>query len=137
MKSGIYHVQAEADGHKMMSDDYEVTADREIPVFPTVTPQGFTIEMEDYKYNPTEEFNFPTVVDTKEHPAKNELGDYRYYLFYAPHDAPAGCCVAVSNDLNGPWVEYGSNPIVDKVWEKEDGSGNYYEISHVSSPYVM
>lgn len=137
LKPGVYQVQAEANGRRLLSDPYEITPDREAPVFPDFTPQGFTIEMEDYKYNPTQEFNFPSIVDTRDHPVKNELGDYRYYLFYAPHDAPAGCCVAVADNLNGPWTEYGKNPIVDKVWEKEDGSGSYYEVSHVSSPYVM
>lgn len=137
LKPGIYYVKAEANGRRIYSAGYEVTSDREAPVFPNFTPAGFTIEMEDYLYNPTQEFNFPSVLDTKDHPVSNELGDYRYYLFYAPHDAPAGCCVAASNSLDGPWVEYGSNPVVSKTWPKEDGSGNYYSVSHVSSPYVM
>lgn len=133
----VYYVKAEANRRKAYSGTYTVQADREAPVFPSFEPKGFTIEMEDYKYNPTQEFNFPSILDTKDHPVSNELGDYRYYLFYAPHDAPAGCCVAASNSLDGPWVEYGNNPVVSKTWAKEDGSGNYYSVSHVSSPYVM
>ena len=137
LKPGQYYVQAKANNRRLLSDAYAVISDREAPVFPTFTPSGFTIEMEDYIYNHTQEFNFPSIVDTKDHPVKNELGDYRYYLFYAPHDAPGGCCVAVSNSLDGPWVEYGSNPVVAKEWPKEDGSGNHYKVSHVSSPYVV
>ena len=137
LNPGIYYVKAEANGRRIYSAAYEVTSDREAPIFPNFAPMGFTIEMEDYLYNPTQEFNFPSILDTKDHPVSNELGDYRYYLFYAPHDAPAGCCVAASNSLDGPWVEYGSNPVVAKTWPKEDGSGNYYSVSHVSSPYVM
>lgn len=138
LKVSSYYVQATANGRKAVSGIYNVTSNRPAPVFPEFTPVGYTIEMEDYIYNPTQEFNFPCVVDTKDHPVSNDLGDYRYYLFYAPHDAPAGCCVAASNSLDGPWVEYASNPVVSKVWPKEDGSGeNYYSVSHVSSPHVM
>lgn len=131
------YVQAKANGRTAYSAAYIIIADREAPVFPTFEAKGYTIELEDYIYNPTQEFNFPCVVDTKEHPVSNELGDYRYYLFYAPHDAPAGNCVAASNSLDGPWIEYSANPIVSKVWKKEDGNGNYYSVSHVSSPHVM
>lgn len=137
LSASTYYVRATVNGRVAVSSAYQVMPDREAPVFPNFEPQGFTIEMEDYLYNPTEEFNFPCVVDTKEHPVSNELGDYRYYLFYAPHDAPAGCCVAASDSLDGPWVEYAGNPVVSKTWAKEDGSGNYYSVSHVSSPHVM
>ena len=126
-----YYVKAEANGRVRYSGAYTVEADRAAPVFPQFTAQGYTIEMEDYIYNPTQEFNFPTIVDTKDHPVSNELGDYRYYLFYAPHDAPAGNCVAASNSLDGPWVEYEGNPVVGNTWDP------YYDVSHVSSPYVM
>ena len=131
------YVRAEANGRTAYSAAYIITADREAPHFPTFEAKAYTIELEDYLYNPTQEFNFPCVVDTKDHPVSNAMGDYRYYLFYAPHDAPAGNCVAASNSLDGPWTEYSANPVVSKVWQKEDGSGNYYSVSHVSSPHVM
>ncbi|MEQ2442844.1 sialate O-acetylesterase [Pseudoflavonifractor sp. CLA-AP-H29] len=126
-----YYVKAVANGRTRYSGVYNVEADRTAPVFPEFTAQGYTIELEDYIYNPTNEFNFPTIVDTKDHPVSNELGDYRYYLFYAPHDNPAGNCVAVSNSLDGPWIEYDGNPVVSNQWDP------YYDVSHVSSPYVM
>lgn len=131
------YVRASANGRVFYSDAYTITADRSAPEFPTFEPVDYTIQLEDYLYNPTQEFNFPCVVDTKDHPVSNELGDYRYYLFYAPHDAPAGNCVAASNSLDGPWVEYDANPVVGKTWAREDGSGYYYNVSHVSSPHVM
>ena len=137
LKVSSYYVQATANGRRAISGIYTVTADRPAPVFPTFTPVDYTIQLEDYLYNPTQEFNFPCVVDTKDHPVSNGWGDYRYYLFYAPHDAPAGNCVAASNSLNGPWVEYDGNPVIGKTWAMEDGSGNYYSVSHVSSPHVM
>lgn len=133
-----YYVKARANGRVRYSAAYTVEAQRSAPTFPQFTPDGFTIEMEDYIYNPTKEFNFPTIVDTKDHPVTNALGSYRYYLFYAPHDAPAGNCVAASNSLDGPWVEYEGNPVVGKTWPKDDGSGeNWYSVSHVSSPHVI
>ena len=131
MKANGYYFRAESQGRTGISELYQITVDREAPQFPVFEPQGFTIEMEDYKYNPTQEFNFPTVVDTKDHPVKNAMGEYRYYLFYAPHDAPAGCCVAASNSLDGPWIEYAENPVVSREW------GENYKVSHVSSPWVM
>jgi hypothetical protein len=137
LSTGLYYVEAQAGGGTVRSAAYTVETSRTAPNFPTFTALGYTIEMDDYKYNPTEEFNFPTIVDTKKHPVTNALGDYRYYLFYAPHDAPAGNCVAASDSLDGPWVEYEGNPVVGKTWPKEDGSGNYYNVSHVSSPHVM
>lgn len=140
LKSGAYYVRAESEGSSVRSSVYTVEADRPTPAFPTFAALGYAIDMADYKYNPTEEFNFPTIVDTKEHPVNNAFGNdsYRYYLFYAPHDAPAGNCVAASNFLDGPWVEYDNNPVVSKTWPKSDGSGeNWYDVSHVSSPHVM
>ena len=131
LSATTYYVKAQANGRVRYSAAYTVEADRPTPSFPQFTPDGYTIELEDYKYNPTQEFNFPTIVDTKDHPVENALGDYRYYLFYAPHDAPAGNCVAVSNSLDGPWVEYGGNPVVSKEWDEN------YSVSHVSSPFVM
>ena len=129
---GSYYVEAEAAGSKARSDVYQVTTNLEAPDFPTFAALGYTIEMTDYQYNPTEEFNFPTIVDTKDHPVAAYNGQtYRYYLFYAPHDAPAGNCVAASNSLDGPWVEYEGNPVVGNTWDP------YYDVSHVSSPYVM
>ena len=103
---GSYYVEAEAAGSTARSGAYQVTSSLEAPDFPAFAALGYTIEMTDYQYNPTEEFNFPTIVDTKDHPVSNSFGDnaYRYYLFYAPHDAPAGNCVAVSNSLYGPWI---------------------------------
>lgn len=132
---GIYSVAVES-GDQTLKEEYTVKSDLKAPTFPTFSAIGYTIELPDYKYNPTQEFNFPVIVDTKDHPVTNALTeaegqDFRYYLFYAPHDAPAGNCMAASNSLDGPWVEYESNPLVGKEWE------GAYKVSHVSSPYVM
>lgn len=59
----------------------------------------------------------------------NPLG--RYYLYYAPHDAPGGICLSYADSLEGPFVEYPRNPIVKNVWKP------HYDVSHVSSPFVL
>ncbi|MGP3940078.1 hypothetical protein [Streptomyces sp. 6N106] len=80
------------------------------------------------KYNPTGEIIFPTIRGVYDKLA-NPLG--RYYLYYAPHDAPGGICLAYGNSLEGPFTEYPSNPIVSNRWDP------HYSVSHVSSPHVL
>jgi hypothetical protein len=55
----------------------------------------------------------------------------RYYLYYAPHDAPGGICLAYGDSLEGPFTEYPGNPVVRNDWSP------HYKVSHVSSPHVM
>jgi hypothetical protein len=82
-------------------------------MFPQVKPVGWAVaDMKDYTYkNTSEEFIFPSIIDTKEHTVDGKflnsgepLG--RYYLFYAPHENPGGMYLATSNSLDGPWTEY-------------------------------
>src|SRR4051812_29473359 len=61
------------------------------------------------KYNPTGELIFPCIRGVAGRVA-GPLG--RYYLYYAPHDAPGGICLSYSDTLEGPFVEYPHNPIV-------------------------
>lgn len=80
------------------------------------------------KYNPTGEIIFPCirgVYDKLAHP----LG--RYYLYYGPHDAPGGICLAYGDSLEGPFTEYTANPIVPNNWQP------HYKVSHVASPHVL
>ena len=55
----------------------------------------------------------------------------KYYLYYAPHDAPGGICLAYSDSIEGPYTEHASNPVVARTWSP------HYSVSHVSSPHVM
>jgi hypothetical protein len=80
------------------------------------------------QYNPTDEFIFPCVIKATDHIA-NPLG--KYYMYYAPHDAPAGICMAYSNNIAGPYTEYANNPIVSN---KHQGMFN---VTHISSPQVV
>ncbi len=80
------------------------------------------------RYNPTGELIFPSVRGTVGR-ITNALG--RFYLYYAPHDAPGGLCLAYSNSLGGPYTEYQNNPIIARTWSP------YYNVSHVSSPHAL
>ncbi|KAB1140031.1 hypothetical protein F6X68_22915 [Micromonospora sp. AMSO12t] len=79
------------------------------------------------RYNPTGEFIFPCVRGVYDK-ISGALG--RYYLYYAPHDAPGGICLAYANRLEGPYTEYANNPVVDRVLPSTT-------VSHVSSPHVV
>ncbi|MEU3836946.1 hypothetical protein [Streptomyces microflavus] len=79
-------------------------------------------------YNPTGEIIFPCIRGVYDK-LGNPLG--RYYLYYAPHDAPGGICLAYGNSLEGPFTEYKANPIVSNNWSP------HYKVSHVSSPHVL
>ncbi|WP_020391426.1 hypothetical protein [Kribbella catacumbae] len=80
------------------------------------------------RYNPTGELIFPSVRGTVGR-ISNALG--RFYLYYAPHDAPGGLCLAYSNSLGGPYTEYPNNPIIARTWSP------HYSVSHVSSPHAL
>jgi hypothetical protein len=79
-------------------------------------------------YNPTGELIFPCIRGVYD-----KIGGARgrYYLYYAPHDAPGGICLAYGNSLAGPFTEYPANPIISRTWSP------YYSVSHVSSPHVL
>ncbi|MBC9712688.1 hypothetical protein H9Y04_08880 [Streptomyces sp. TRM66268-LWL] len=79
-------------------------------------------------YNPTGEIIFPCVRGVYDK-LTSPLG--RYYLYYAPHDAPGGICLAYADSIEGPYTEYAANPIVKNDWSP------HYKVSHVSSPHVM
>lgn len=79
------------------------------------------------RYNPTGEFIFPCVRGVYDK-ISGYLG--RYYLYYAPHDAPGGICLAYADRLEGPYTEYANNPIIDRALPTTT-------VSHVSSPHVV
>ncbi|HEX7303566.1 hypothetical protein [Lentzea sp.] len=80
------------------------------------------------RYNPTNELIFPTIRGTKDRIAGARAA---YYLYYAPHDAPGGICLAYANTLDEEFTEYPGNPIITRSWPGE------YSVSHVSSPHAM
>ncbi|MEE1803147.1 MULTISPECIES: hypothetical protein [unclassified Streptomyces] len=103
---------------------------------PAAAPGGFPdyryvktlLKPSQLTYNPTGEIIFPCIRGTAGR-LSAPLG--RYYLYYAPHDAPGGICLAYGDHIEGPFTEYPRNPLVANVWQP------HYSVSHVSSPHVM
>ncbi|MDQ1652185.1 MAG: hypothetical protein QOI35_1385 [Cryptosporangiaceae bacterium] len=96
--------------------------------FPSYQYFGMPFDKSKLRYNPSNELIFPCIKDTS---GKLTGARARYYLYYAPHEAPGGICLAYCNSLSGPFTEYPNNPIVKNVWSP------YYSVSHVSSPHVI
>ncbi len=96
--------------------------------FPDYQYIGTAFNKANLRYNPTGELIFPCVRGVYDK-ISSPLG--RYYLYYAPHDAPGGICLAYGNSLGGQFTEYAANPIVPRVWSP------HYSVSHVSSPHVI
>ncbi|MER6828207.1 hypothetical protein ABT352_19660 [Streptosporangium sp. NPDC000563] len=96
--------------------------------FPTYRYIGTAFDKASLRYNPTNELIFPCIRGMYDKIA-SPLG--RYYLYYAPHDAPGGICLAYGNSLGGPFTEYPSNPIISRTWSP------HYSVSHISSPHII
>ncbi|WP_395848931.1 hypothetical protein [Cystobacter fuscus] len=97
--------------------------------FPAYTYIGTAFNKNNLRYNPTGELIFPCIRGTVGRIA-NPLA--RYYLYYAPHDAPGGICLAYGDHLSGQFTEYPYNPIFSRKWP-----GGPDGISHISSPHVL
>ncbi len=80
------------------------------------------------RYDPTGEWIWPTPIAlgdrVNEAPAK-------WLLYYSPHDAPAGICLASAESLAGPWTEHEGNPLIGREWPP------HYAVSHVASPHPL
>jgi hypothetical protein len=109
----------------MVSTAGEQRGTRSLPVFER---RGLVLDYKDLKYNPANDVIFPCVINTKE-----LSGESRgtYYMYYAPHNAPGGICLAYADSLEGPWHEYDRNPVISRHWTP------HYRVSHVSSPHAL
>ena len=96
--------------------------------FPSFEYQGLVLKAGGLKYAPHSDIIFPSVIRTCGHIEK-PLG--KYYMYYAPHDAPGGICLAYADSPEGPWIEYDANPLITHIW------GTHYSVSHVSSPHAL
>jgi hypothetical protein len=95
-----------------------------LPVF---KHHSIVLDYKDLRYNPCNDVIIPSVIRT-EH-LDRPLGEY--YLYYAPHNAPGGICLAYADRLEGPWKEYKANPIIRKDWPP------HHSVSHVSGPEAV
>ena len=93
--------------------------------FPAFRYHGVVLEAAQLEYRPHDDLIYPSVVRVAGRVA-NPLG--RFYLYYAPHDAPGGICLAYADKPEGPWREYTNNPIISREWSP------HYKASHVSGP---
>jgi len=95
---------------------------------PTFSTPNFLFDPEKLRYNPHDDLIFPSVICV-EGLIENPLGSH--YMYYAPHDAPGGICLAYANAVEGPWTEYDQNPLITRAWAP------HYEVSHISSPHII
>lgn len=61
--------------------------------------------------SPTGEYIFPCIRGVYD---KISGARARHYLYYAPHEAPGGICVAFADSLEGPFTEYAGNPLINR-----------------------
>ena len=92
---------------------------------PAFRYHGVVLEAANLKYRPHDDIIYPSVVRVEGRIAK-PLG--KFYLYYAPHDAPGGICLAYADRPEGPWREYANNPVIARTWAP------HYTVSHVSGP---
>ena len=98
-----------------------------IAALPAFRHLGVVLDYKDLKYNPCNDIIIPSVIATDQ--LQKPLG--RYYLYYAPHNAPGGVCLAYADSPAGPWKEYEANPLITRDWAP------HYKVSHVSGPHVI
>jgi hypothetical protein len=92
------------------------------------SPLTIALEPGPLRYNPCHDLIFPSVLKVAGLLEK-PLG--AYYMYYAPHDAPGGICLAYADAPSGPWTEYPQNPLIARHWPP------HYDVSHVSSPHAL
>lgn len=95
------------------------------PGLPAFRYHGVVLRAQDLRYKPHDDIIYPSVVRVNGRAAQ-PLG--AYYLYYAPHDAPGGICLAYADKPEGPWHEHASNPLISRSWS------NHFAVSHVSGP---
>ncbi|MDZ8201240.1 DUF1349 domain-containing protein [Microbacterium sp. SSW1-59] len=93
--------------------------------WPQFTYQGEITDKSQMQYNPTNEYIFPSVFHAGAY-FDDPLGEW--YMYIAPHDRPGGIMLLYADSLEGPWTEYGANPIIARKWSP------YFDVNHVSSP---
>jgi len=105
----------------------DVTPPPAIAALPVFRHQGVVLDYKDLRYNPCNDVIIPSVIVTEQ--LQKPLGGY--YLYYAPHNAPGGICLAYADSPAGPWKEYEANPLIARDWAP------HYNVSHVSGPHAI
>ena len=96
--------------------------------FPVFEYQKVVIDPLEMNYNPTGEYDFPTVIKASDY-FENPLGEY--YMYYGPHDSPGGISLSYADSPEGPWTEYEANPVISR------NNPPHYSVSHVASAHPI
>ncbi len=95
--------------------------------FPSFHWQGVVLDYAGLAYNPCDDLIFPSVVR-----AEGLAGaPGPLLMYYAPHNAPGGICLAVADRPEGPWREVPGNPLIPRDWVP------HHAVSHVCSPHAV
>jgi hypothetical protein len=95
---------------------------------PAFRHKAVVVDYHNLKYNPCNDAMFPCVIEAAKY-FKKPLA--RFYMYYAPHNAPGGICLATADSPAGPWKEYPANPVITRDWAP------HYKVSHVCSAHAI
>jgi hypothetical protein len=95
--------------------------------FPSFQWRGVVLDYAGLAYNPCDDLIFPSVV--RSDGLVGAPGPL--LMYYAPHNAPAGICLAVADRPEGPWREVPGNPLIARDWPP------HHAVSHVCSPHAV
>ncbi|MEX0321049.1 MAG: cellulase family glycosylhydrolase [Puniceicoccaceae bacterium] len=97
---------------------------------PQFTFQGVALHPDELSYVPTGDIVHPSIVKMEGRVA-DPLG--KYYMYYSPHKH-RGISMAYSDSMEGPWTEYGSNPVIEDAAAPDirwiDESGKFHMWGH-------
>lgn len=96
---------------------------------PVFEYQDVVMDYADLKYNPVDDLIFPSVIKIERN--HNINAPAKWLMYYAPHDPPGGICLAMADEISGPWRNFDANPIISNNWSP------HYSVSHVSSPHAV
>lgn len=102
-----------------------VSAPKEFPRFDFA---GLLLQAKDLRYAPHPDIIYPSVISTA---GRIPNAAAPYLMYYAPHDAPGGICLALADRPEGPWREADGNPLIHADWPP------HHTVSHVSSPHAV
>jgi hypothetical protein len=132
LRPGSYGLQGlDENGMSPTASGQAATAN--LPAFPHAAGlpvfhhKGVALDYQNLKYNPCNDIIIPSVIRTDD--LQKPLG--RFYMYYAPHNAPGGICLAYADSPEGPWKEYDANPLIHRDWQP------HYKVSHVSGPHAI
>jgi hypothetical protein len=91
-------------------------------------PGPVLLDYKNLRYNPANDLIFPSIVRA-EGCLLNPMD--AYYMYYAPHNAPGGICLAHAPSIEGPWKEHANNPLIQKDWPP------HHQVGHVSAPHAI